>query len=137
MNLSFDEESQKLINQAKEEMFNLRHPYVGSEHLLLAILKNKNLKEVTILKTYGITYERFYKELVNIIGIGKKNNKWFLFTPMLKRILENAENYSGNNVITPRCLLISLLSEGDGIANRVLCSLNIDSYISSFLSLLF
>lgn len=128
MNLSFDEESQKLINQAKEEMFNLRHPYVGSEHLLLAILKNKNLKEVTILKTYGITYERFYKELVNIIGIGKKNNKWFLFTPMLKRILENAENYSGNNVITPRCLLISLLSEGDGIANRVLCSLNIDSY---------
>ena len=67
MNLSFDEESQKLINQAKEEMFNLRHPYVGSEHLLLAILKNKNLKEVTILKTYGITYERFYKELVNII----------------------------------------------------------------------
>ncbi len=128
MNLSFDEESQKLINQAKEEMFNLRHPYVGSEHLLLAILKNKNLKEVTILKTYGITYERFYKELVNIIGIGKKNNKWFLFTPMLKRILENAENYSGNNVITPRCLLISLLSEGDGIANRVLLSLNIDSY---------
>ena len=128
MYLSFDEESQKLINQAKEEMFNLRHPYVGSEHLLLAILKNKNLKEVTILKTYGITYERFYKELVNIIGIGKKNNKWFLFTPMLKRILENAENYSGNNVITPRCLLISLLSEGDGIANRVLWSLNIDSY---------
>ena len=38
MNLFFDEDSQKILVDAKKEMYNLKHPYVGSEHLLLAIL---------------------------------------------------------------------------------------------------
>ena len=52
MNLLFDEDSQKLIIMAKKEMFNLKHPYVGSEHLLLAILSYDKLEITKILNNY-------------------------------------------------------------------------------------
>ena len=53
MNLFFDEDSQKILVDAKKEMYNLKHPYVGSEHLLLAILKNKDL-EITKFLFFNI-----------------------------------------------------------------------------------
>ena len=128
MNLFFDEEAQKLIIEAKKEMLELKHPYVGSEHLLLAILKNTDLYVTKILNSYDIYYEVFKKELITTVGIGKKSNEWFLFTPLLKRIINNATYYSkdNNNVVTPNSLLVSILQEGDGVANRILISMNID-----------
>ena len=128
MNLFFDEDSQKLINNAKKEMFNLKHPYVGSEHLLLAILNDKSLSITNVLNNCGLTYDLFYTRLVEIVGIGSKSNNWFLFTPLLKRIINNAIYYSkdNNSFVTPRSLLVCLLQEGDGVANRILISLNLD-----------
>ena len=64
MNLFFDEDSQKILVDAKKEMYNLKHPYVGSEHLLLAILKNKDLEITKFLNDYDINYEIFKKELL-------------------------------------------------------------------------
>ena len=55
MNLFFVEESQKILVDAKKEMYELRHPYVGSEHLLLAILNHSNLEITKFLNDYGIT----------------------------------------------------------------------------------
>ena len=55
MNYLFDEKAQKLIIMAKKEMLKLKHPYVGSEHLLLAILAS-DLDINEILNTYGVTY---------------------------------------------------------------------------------
>ena len=128
MNLFFDEESQKLIISAKNEMFKLKHPYVGSEHLLLAILNNTNLNITDKLNNYGITYDRFKNKLISTVGIGTKTNDWFLFTPLLKKIINNATYYSkdNNKVVTPFSLLVSILKEGDGVANRILLSMNID-----------
>lgn len=127
MNLLFDEESHGLIVAAKKEMLRLKHPYVGSEHLLLAILKNTDLEETKKLNFYGITYEKVYKELINSVGIGKVSNQWFLFTPMLKRIITNAEYYDKENKITVIGLIMALLQEGDGVANRILWTLQIDN----------
>ena len=128
MNLYFDEDAQKLIINAKKEMLELKHPYVGSEHLLLAILNNTDLYVTKILNGYGIYYDEFRKELIDTVGIGKKSNEWFLFTPLLKRIINNATYYSkdNSNIVTPRSLLVSILQEGDGVANRILISMNID-----------
>lgn len=128
MNLYFDEEAQKLIINAKKEMFKLNHPYVGSEHLLLAILNNTELEITKILNNYGITYNKFRNELIDIVGIGSKSNNWFLFTPLLKRIINNATYYSKENekIVTPYNLLVSILQEGDGVANRILMGMNID-----------
>ena len=96
MNLFFDEETQKLIVEAKKEMYELKHPYVGSEHLLLAILKNENLEVTKSLLEYGINYDLFKKELIQTVGLGTNHNEWFLFTPLLKRIITNATYYSKN-----------------------------------------
>ena len=128
MNLFFDEDSQKLIINAKKEMYQLNHPYVGSEHLLLAILNNTDLEVTKILNSYGINYANFKEELVSVVGIGSKGNNWFLFTPLLKRIINNATYYSKEKekVVTPYHLLVSILQEGDGVANRILMSMNID-----------
>lgn len=124
----FDEEAQKVLLMAKKEMTELCHPYVGSEHLLLSILHNTDLQVTKSLSEYGINYEDYKKEIIRIIGIGKSTNNWFLYTPLLKRIIENAiyDSKDNDSVVTVDKLLISLLEEGDGVANRILLGMNVD-----------
>lgn len=125
---SFTEEARKILISAKEEMKKLKHPYVGSEHLLLAILKDNN--EISEkLKEYDLDYKRFRDELIDIVGIGSKESECFLYTPLLKRIMENAlydskENNNGN--VTISHLFSSMLEEGEGIAIRILIGMDID-----------
>lgn len=133
----FSEEAQKILLMTKKEMYDLKHPYVGSEHFLLAILKNKDLLITKFLESYNVSYEIFKNEIINIIGVGKTTNEWFLFTPLLKRVIENAILNSGeNNVVTLEDLFSALLEEGDGVANRILMGMNIDidSLYEKFLS---
>ena len=55
----FDEDSQKVLLMAKKEMMDLKHPYFGSEHLLLAILHNTDLSITQVLSEYKITYKKY------------------------------------------------------------------------------
>lgn len=113
---------------AKDEMMKLNHPYVGSEHLLLAILSYKNAVSTKLYK-YDITYERFRDEVVDVIGKGSISSKWFLFTPLLKRVIQNAIFDSKENnekVVSIERIFSSLLSEGEGVAIRLLIGMNID-----------
>ena len=125
---NFEEETRKVLIHAKEEMKALRHPYVGSEHLLLAILKDDN--DISDkLKSYHITYEAVREEIIKMIGIGSKESEWFLYTPLLKRVLEQAvvdskENNQG--VVTIEHLFSSLLEEGEGVALRILVGMDVD-----------
>ena len=85
---NFTEEARGIIVRAKKEMYELKHPYVGSEHLLLAILKDNN--EISKkLKEFDLTYEKLKTEIINIIGVGTIETEWFLYTPLLKRIMES------------------------------------------------
>ncbi len=117
----------KILKDAEEERFNLHHPYVGSEHLLLAILKSDTpLKKR--LEEYNLTYEAFKKELISIVGIPKKNIDANLYTPLLKRILSTALNDARENnkgIVTENHLLLALFDEGEGIAIRILISMGI------------
>lgn len=125
---NFEEEARKILVQAKKEMHDLRHPYVSSEHLLLAILKKQN--EVSDkLKTYNLDYHKFKDEVIKIIGQGSKPSQWFLYTPLLKRIIENATldaKSDNNGVVTVNHLFTSLLDEGEGVAIRILIGMDID-----------
>ena len=59
---NFNEEAQEILTKAKLEMLELKHPYVGTEHLVLAILHSKN--ELTErLSNYNLTYQKFKKEI--------------------------------------------------------------------------
>ncbi len=125
---NFTEEARKIIVEAKNEMLQLKHPYVGSEHLLLSILKSKNNISKR-LKDYNLNYQIFKDELVKIIGIGSKASEWLLYTPLLKRILENAvidSKENNNNEVTVEHLFASMLEEGEGVAIRIMIGLNID-----------
>ena len=124
---NYSEEARKTIVLAKQEMKNLKHPYVGSEHLLLAILKQDN-QISKYLKNLNLDYKKFKDELISIVGIGKEESHWFLYTPLLKKVLENAEcdAKEKNEDIMIEHLFSSLLEEGEGVAIRVLIGMNID-----------
>ena len=128
MFFNYKEDARKVLTQAKKEMNELKHPYVGSEHLLLAILKSDN-DISNRLKDYDLTYKKFKQELIDIVGIGSKENEWFLYTPLLKRVIENASITSKENncnEVTIEHLFSSLLEEGEGIAIRIMLGLGID-----------
>jgi len=125
---NFTEEAREIIVRAKKEMYELKHPYVGSEHLLLSILKENNSISKK-LKEYNLTYEKLKQEIINVIGIGTVETEWFLYTPLLKRIMENAiidskENNDGE--VTIEHLFTSLLEEGEGVAIRIMIGMDID-----------
>ena len=125
---NFNEEAQFVLIKSKEEMLELCHPYIGTEHLVLSILKNKsNLSER--LGSYGLTYDRFKKEILTIIGKGTKKSPFILYTPLLKKIMDNAlldakDNNDGE--VTVEHLFASLLEEGEGIAIRIFIGMHID-----------
>ena len=123
----FSEEAQKILVEAKREMNELNHPYVGSEHLLLAIL-NQNNDLTKKLKKYNLTYKIFKDELINIVGVGTVKSEWYLYTPLLKRVLENAiiESKETEEEVSVQSLLLSLLNEGEGVAIRIMLGLSID-----------
>jgi len=137
----FSEDAQRCLILAKDEMMKLNHPYVGSEHLLLAILSYKNVVSNRLNK-YHVTYERFRDEVIDVIGKGNIRSKWFLFTPLLKRVIQNAIFDSKENnekVVNIEGLFSSLLSEGEGVAIRLLIGMdvNIDLIYKDFSSHLF
>lgn len=124
----FSEDAQKVLMNSKKEMQELRHPYVGSEHLFLSLLKfdsyaSKKLNEL------GITYDKFKDKLIELVGVGTEDNPWFLYTPLLKRVLETAlliSKESSVGEVTTEHLLFSVLEEGEGVAVRVLNKLGVD-----------
>ena len=125
---NFNEEAQFVLIKSKEEMLELCHPYIGTEHLVLSILKNKNNLS-TRLESYGLTYDRFKNEILTIIGKGTKKSPFFLYTPLLKKIMDNAlldakDNNDGE--VTVEHLFASLLEEGEGIAIRIFIGMHID-----------
>jgi len=125
----FSEDAQKVLMDAKREMQRLKHPYVGSEHMLLAILSHHEFSITKKLESYGIFYKKFRDELVSTVGLGKNANSWFLYTPLLKRVLESAmldSKEEKEKEVSVEQLFLSLLEEGEGVAIRLLVSMNID-----------
>lgn len=125
---NFNEEAQRILVKAKEEMQELSHPYVGTEHLVLSILKSKtNLS--SRLKNYELTYDKFKKEIIKVVGTGSKKSECFLYTPLFKKVIENAivnSKDNNNGEVTTEHLFSSLLEEGEGIAIRILIGMGID-----------
>ena len=123
----FSEDTKRVICDSKLEMINLKHPYLGSEHLLLAIVKNKNIVSDT-LKKYNINYKILQSEVIKLVGYGDKKSNWILYTPVVREIFERAIGISleENSYVSVEHLFISIIELGNGIAYRVLNNLNLD-----------
>ena len=125
---NFNEEAQLILLKSKEEMISLNHPYIGTEHLVLSILKNEETLSKK-LATYGLTYQKFKTEVLSVIGTGSKQAEFYLYTPLLKKVMENAlldAKDNNNGEVTIEHLFSSLLEEGEGIAIRILIGMNIN-----------
>lgn len=125
---NFEFEAQNILVKAKIEMNELKHPYIGTEHLVLSILKNDNVVSDK-LKKYNLTYDKFKNEIIRIIGVGSRESSLFLYTPLLRKVIENAvldskENNDGN--VTTMHLFSALLESGEGIAIRIFLGMNIN-----------
>ncbi len=125
---NFNEEAQTVLINAKKEMLQLGHPYIGTEHLLLSIL-NSDSNVSNRLGNYKLTYDNFKEELCKVVGTTNKKSEYFLYTPLLRKILENAvmdskENNDGE--VTLEHLFFAMLEEGEGIAVRVIIGMGID-----------
>ncbi len=125
---NFGIEGSNIFRRAEYERKELHHPYVGTEHLLLAIMYvSESMRDY--LKEYNLTYDNFKKELNMVVGNATKASDINLYTPLLKRVINNAiENAKENNngLVTPKHLVLSILEEGEGIAIRLLVSMGID-----------
>ena len=112
----------KILKKAEVEHDKLKHPYVGTEHLLLAILSEEN--ELTEkLKEYNLTYNKFKRKLKDIVGEGTKKSAFILYTPMLRNVLSNIDREENVDCET---LFKSLIDINEGIAIRIIESMNID-----------
>ena len=120
-------EISKIFKCAEEEMLSLHHPYVGSEHLLLSLLKNSTTIS-NIAKKYDLTYEAFRKELILVVGSSSKKSNYILYTPLLKRIINLSleEANEKKEELNALHLFTSLLEEGEGIAIRLLYGMDIN-----------
>ena len=117
----------KIFKYAEEEMKVLHHPYVGSEHLLLSLLKNsKDVKEIA--SKYNLTYDNFKKELLLVVGSSSKESAYILYTPLLKRVINLAmeDAKERKEELNSKHLFLALLEEGEGIAIRLLYGMNIN-----------
>ena len=127
MDKCFNKDVCMILKSAEGEMLNLRHPYVGTEHLLLALLKRDRVKKICY--KFNLTYSGFRDELVRLIGQASKKSEVILYTPLLKLVIDNAYNksYDEHKEMDELYLLSSLFGESDGIALRVDYNMGVDT----------
>lgn len=127
MDKCFNKSVCRILEIAEQEMLSCHHPYVGTEHLLLALLKNNNIREICI--KYNLTYKNFKKELIKVIGMASKESVNILYTPLLKIVIENASKKANKEQkeLDEFYLLSSLLNEQDGIALQIVSNMGIDT----------
>ena len=81
----FDEEAQKVLKIAKKEMQELKHEYVGTEHLMLGILKCNNSVS-KMLNKYNVNYDGFKNNVIKLVGVGKNTNNLFFYKKIFVQI---------------------------------------------------
>lgn len=126
----FTERAQKALLYAQEEARNMGHNYVGTEHLLLGLLREKDGAAAKVLADMGMDLDKMRNYIVQLVGKGNYNfNEGFGYTPRTKRVMElsfyEARNL-GHNYVGTEHLLLALIREGEGVAARILKDANID-----------
>ena len=126
----FTERAQKVIMYAQEEAFEFKHGYIGTEHILLGILKEDGISK-NILSSNGITIDKVKNIINEIEGVGEipLNKNEIPLTPRTKRILDlsllEARNL-GHNYISPEHIMLALIREPEGVAYTVLNNIGVN-----------
>ncbi len=121
----FTERARQVVVQAQEESRTLGHAHIGTEHLLLGLLREHDGVAGRVLESFGITLERARGEVVRIVGVGEEHatGRQIPFTPEATRVLELALQEAinlGHNYIGTEHILLGLLTLGEGVPMRIL-----------------
>lgn len=127
----FTERAQKVIMYAQQEAQSLQHGYVGTEHILLGILKEEDGIARKILNNSGITIDNVRGLVEEYEGKGDADlfKNEIPLTPRTKRLLELSLLESrnlGHNYIAPEHILLALITESEGVAFTILSNLGAD-----------
>ena len=113
-----------MVALAHEESRTLKHRHIGTEHLLLGLLREREGVAARALASFDITLERVRGEVVRIVGVGEEASAGQLpFTAAAKQVLELAPQEArslGLNYIGTETILLGLLTVGDGVSMRIL-----------------
>ena len=120
----FTEKAEKAIEFSQESAMQLGHNYVGTEHLLLGLLRRAAELRREYCRGQGVTEEKVLKEIEELIGRGEETGEQPLgFTPRTKRVLElsfREARRMGHNYIGTEHLLLGVMKEGESVAVRIL-----------------
>jgi len=127
----FTERARKVIVLAKEEARRFNHDYIGTEHLLLGLIREGEGVAAAVLQKLGLSLESIRLEVEKLVQPGPTTQIQgdVPFTPRSKKALELAAEEAralGHNYIGTEHLLLGLIREGEGVASQVLLNLGLD-----------
>jgi ATP-dependent Clp protease ATP-binding subunit ClpA len=127
----FTERARQVIVLAQEEARILKHNYIGTEHILLGLLREEESLAAFVLGALDITVEHTRAQVVRIVGSGEEVTSGQIpFTPRAKKVLELALREAlalGHDYIGTEHLLLGLARENGGVAARILLDVDADS----------
>ncbi len=124
----FTERARQVVVLAQEEARSLKHNYIGTEHLLLGLLREEEGVAARVLETLEVSVEEVRAAVVRIVGSGEESPQGQIpFTPRAKKVLELALREAlslGHNYIGTEHILLGLIREDEGVAARILLDLD-------------
>jgi len=127
----FTERARKVVILAKEEARRFNHDYIGTEHILLGLVREGEGVAASVLQKMGVSLEKIRLEIEKLVQPGPTTQIIgdIPFTPRAKKTLELAAEEAralGHNYIGTEHLLLGLIREGEGMASQVLLNLGLD-----------
>ncbi|MBB2940361.1 ATP-dependent Clp protease ATP-binding subunit ClpC [Actinoplanes lutulentus] len=126
----FTDRARRVVVLAQEEARLLNHNYIGTEHLLLGLVREGEGVAARALESLGLSLDRVRTQVEEIIGQGQQVPSGHIpFTPRAKKILEMSLREAlqlGHNYIGTEHILLGLIREGEGVAAQVLLRLDSD-----------
>lgn len=126
----FTKRARKVVFDAQQEAYRFNHTYIGTEHLLLGLIREGEGIAAQTLGALGVTLREARQQVEDTVGFGEEDSgEQAPFTPRSKKVIERALRESlnlGHTYIGTEHLLLGLVRERDGVAARVLSNLDVD-----------
>lgn len=126
----FTDKARKVLVLAQDEARSLHQPYVGTEHILLGLIQEKDGLAAQALDRLNVKYDGVVQAIRQVVAIDEDTDVsgHLSFTPRVKRVLENSLREAmqmGQSYISTEHLLLGIVREGDGTALEVLTRLGV------------
>ncbi|WP_062050667.1 ATP-dependent protease ATP-binding subunit ClpC [Bacillus sp. JCM 19034] len=124
----FTERAQKVLALAQEEAVRLGHNNIGTEHILLGLIREGEGIAAKALQALGLGSDKIQNEVESLIGKGQEGSKTIHYTPRAKKVIELSMDEArklGHSYVGTEHILLGLIREGEGVAARVLNNLGV------------